>query len=448
MTVRFFGYCLFLLIIATVPAFGDEESVPVTREAVAEMAVRNNPSVAIEAGRYATRSEEVGVRRATYYPSITFNFQELYLNTPVLGIATPNLEGIAATVFSPTITQEIYDFGRRRNSVQASRLARRAQKWSLDEARLTVAWNAEIAFDRLAMLQHLLSAAKKNEEAAQLQLEQVSQRRTKGLAIRPDVTQSRVYLQNARLAVVQAENGIRKAQADLVYRTGGRKFIPYRAVEEGGMPPVSGTPEDLAKFALEHRPLIRALETTDERKKVEVHQSFDENLPTLSAFANGILIYGVPPSVSGAPAANGLFLPTYQTGVTLSVPIFLGFRIVHQTEALRNAYRTDLAVTRLARLRVERNVRKVWFDLSTQDKTLALDKVRLVNAKANRDLVLKSYRHGLSDSVALIGAQAEYVSAQETLIADRYKDRMIRDELFRQIGVLPNLRAPTGKSGD
>ena len=419
-------------------------NVPITRDRVYREALANHPSILIQAAQYRSRTEEIGIQRASYFPTLSFDLDQLLVNTPVLGLVTPGLEPVPITAFIPKLNQEITGFGRRRNAVRAARLALSSAKWRLEEARLDVVWNAGIAFERLAMSQHLYEAARENERAAKVHLEQVTRRLKKGLAIWPDVTKAEFYWQKSVLAVVQIRDELHKAQVDLGFAMGLKSFVPFMAEGKTVSTFFPGDPERLVQFALEHRPLIQAFEKNDRSQESLVKTTFDKHLPRLSAFATGFLLYGVPPSVSGAPATYGLFLPTYQMGISLSVPIFQGLKIVHETQSERAKYRSDLAETRLARIRVARNVRNVWFDLRTQEQTVRFDRARLGNARANRDLIEKKYDRGLADSVRLIEARAEFVSATENLIAARYRYRMISDELQRQIGLMPSFSPSFG----
>ena len=422
----------------SIPDGFEGPQIPVTRSQVTRKALANNPSIMIFASEFDSKNEEIGIKKATYYPQIALNLDELFLNTPVVGISLPNETGIPLTLFNPSLNQEISGFGKRRNEVLAARLAKRSARWSLQEARLNVVWDAEIAFDTLAMYQHLLNAAMKNEKAAKTHLTSEEKRLSKGLAILPDVTQAKVYFETASYTVITLSNDIRKAQEDLCYSMGKSQFAAFYAVEKGERENIPNDPDILTAYALEHRPLIKSLEKLDERRNALEKRAFDENLPTLSAFANGLFLYGVPPGISGAPPNSGLFLPTYQTGITLSVPIFTGMKILHETQSEKDKLRGERAKTRLARIRVIRNVRKAWFDLKTQEKKIALDESRLENARINRNMVEKSFQRGLVDSVTRIQSQAQYLSAQEGLIADRYRYKMIQDEEERQIGILPD----------
>ncbi len=418
--------------------FNDGATIPITRAQVARKALENNPSIVIYASEFDSKNEEIGIKRATYYPQISLELDELFVNTPVVGVSLPNETGIPFTLFNPSLNQEISGFGKRHNEVLAARLAKRSARWSLKEAQLNVVWDAEIAFDNLAMYQHLLKAALKNEKAARIHLSSEEKRLSRGLAILPDVTQARVYLETASYAVMTIRNDIRKAQTDLGYAMGSSTFSAFHAVEKGERNNIPRDPEALIAYALDHRPLIRSLEDLNERRSALIKRAYDENLPTLSAFANGLFVYGIPPSISGAPPNSGLFLPTYQTGITLSVPIFTGMKILHETQSEKDKLRGEKAKTRLARIRVIRNVRKAWFDLKTQNKKIILDESRLENARINKNMIEKSFKRGLVDSVTRIQAQAQYLSARESLIADRYRYKMIQDEEGRQIGLLPD----------
>nr|EDZ38797.1 MAG: Putative outer membrane efflux protein [Leptospirillum sp. Group II '5-way CG'] len=408
-----------------------------TRAEILQQALDNNPGIIVQTNRLAASTEEVGIRRATYYPQITLNLAQLYLNTPVLGISFPNEQPLAPEAILPTFTQELFEFGRRRNQVKAAVLKKEARRWMLQEARLGVLWKAAMAFDQLAMYQHLLQAAVESERAARKHLDRTRLRLEKGLAIFPDLTQAKVYWQKSRLQVVQIRNSLHKAQADLVYVTGHKKFRPFRAVESTRPELLPENPDVLVDSAMRQRPLLVSLRRKDREKNALVNREFDAHLPKLDLFANGLIVYGLPSAVTLAPQSSGLFFPGFQTGVVLSVPIFSGMSVVHRTEEARSVYRREVADTRLAEIRVARNVRKAWFDLETQKKKIDLDRTELENATINREMIQRSYDKGLVDSVTRIQAQAEYVTAHETLIADRFRLRMILDELEWQVGEWP-----------
>ena len=415
----------------------DSGEIPVTRAEIMQQALDNNPGIIVQTNRLAASTEEVRIRRATYYPQINLNLAQLYLNTPVLGISFPNEQPLAPEAILPTFTQELFEFGRRRNQVKAAVLKKEARRWMLQEARLAVLWKAAMAFDQLAFYQHLLQAAVESERAAKKHLDRTRLRLEKGLAIFPDLTQAKVYWQKSRLQVVQIRNSLHKAQADLVYVTGHTKFRPFRAVESTRPEMLPGNPDVLVDSAMRLRPLLISLRRKDREKNALVNREFDAHLPKLDLFANGLIVYGLPSTVTLAPPSSGLFFPGFQTGVVLSVPIFSGMSVVHRTEKARAVYRREVADTRLAEIRVARNVRKAWFDLETQKKKIDLDRTELENATINRQMIQRSYDKGLVDSVTRIQAQAEYVTAYETLIADRFRLRMILDELEWQVGEWP-----------
>ena len=444
-------FLIALLVLLPVPeSFGDpldSQGIPVTRGEILQEALDNNPGIIVQANRLSAAKEEVGIRRATYYPQISLNLAQLYLNTPVLGISFPNEQPLAPEAILPTFTQGIFEFGRRHNQVKAAVLKKKARRWMLEEARLAVVWKAAMSFDQLAMYQHLLQAADENERAARKHLERTRLRLEKGLAIFPDLTQAKVYWQKSRLQIVQIRNSLRKAQADLVYATGHKKFHPYLAVESTWAERLPRNPDALDESAMRQRPLLLSLRRKDREKKVLVDREFDEHLPKLDLFANGLIVYGLPSSVTLAPPSSGLFFPGFQTGIVLSVPIFSGMSVMHGTEKAKAVFHKEVADTRLAEIRVARNVRKAWFDLETQRKKIDLDQTEVENATVNRAMVQRSYDKGLVDSVTRIQAQAEFVMAHETLIADQFRLKMILDELDWQVGAWPSDFSGASKGG-
>ena len=90
--------------------------------------------------------------------------------------------------------------------------------------------------------------------------------------------------------------------------------------------------------------------------------------------------------------------------------------------------------TRLVRLRVIRNVRKIYDDLETQKEALSLDQARYDHARENLGLVERRFSRGLVDGVTAVDAETEVLTSRERLIADRFRLSMIEDELDREIG--------------
>ena len=411
-----------------------EEGVPIDRKTVVQAALSSHPLVSIAYARSRAQTEKVGVAQADYYPHLTLSLDQLFLNSAFVGGVFPDYQPIAPEMLNPTLTQEITAFGRRHFRVRAERFRLRSRKEELAEARLAVSFRANLAYDQLAMFEHLVRGARKNEEDAALHLRMAQERLARGFGVVTDVTMARLLLEKTRLERIRQENALEKARADLVYAMGRDTPVPYRT---DGSPRQGGPdwPVDaLTAYALRHRPLILAARARDRESENRVDEIRTRNYPHLSLFAPGFLLCGVPATISGAPPGSGLFLPTFQSGVALSVPIFVGGEILHDTERARMEAKKESEKTRLVRLRVIRNVRKLYDDLETQRETISLDQARYDHARENLRLVERRFSRGLVDGVTAVDAETEVLTSRERLIADRFRLSMIQDGLDREIG--------------
>ena len=414
-----------------------EEGVPVDRKTVVQAALASHPLVSIAYARSRAQTEKVGMALADYYPHLTLSLDQLFLNSAFVGGVFPDYQPIAPEMLNPTLTQDITTFGRRHYRIRAERFRLRSRKEELAEARLAVSFRANLAYDQLAMFEHLVRGARKNEEDAALHLRMAQERLARGFGVVTDVTMARLLLEKTRLARIRQENALEKARADLVYAMGREAPVPYRTDGSPRQPGPDWPVSELTAFALRHRPLILAARARDRESENRVDEVRTRNYPHLSLFAQGFLLWGVPPTISGAPPGSGglgLFLPTFQSGLALSVPIFVGGEILHDTERARMEAKKESEKTRLVRLRIIRNVRKLFDDLETQRETLALDQVRYDHAQENQRLVERRFARGLVDGVTAVDAETEVLTSRERLIADRFRLSMIQDGLDREIG--------------
>ena len=423
----------FAALLGSLPVWADPAPVEIDRETVVKTALASHPLVRMAVDRTRAQDEGVGAALADYYPHLTLSLDQLFLNTAFVGGVFPDYQPIAPELLNPTLTQEITDFGRRHYRVSAARNRLESRRQELAEARLSVVYRARVAYDQLAMFEHLVIAAKKGVEDATLHYRQAALRLSSGFGVVTDVTMARLLLEKTRLSEIRTENSLRKAQADLAYAMGQESGL-YRT--KAG-PPVASTHLPLSgamAYAMAHRPLLLAAQARDREAHNRVDEVRTRNYPHLSLFAQGYLLWGVPATISGAPAGTGLFLPTFQSGLALTLPIFVGGEIIHETERARMESRRESEKTRLVRIRIARNIRKLVLDMKTQEETLSLDERRFDNARTNLALVERRFARGLVDAVTALDAQTELISSRERLVADRYRLAMIQEALDRETG--------------
>ena len=414
-------------------AAADPAPVEIDRETVVKTALSSHPLVRMALDRSRAQDEGVGSALSDYYPHLTLSVDQLFLNTAFVGGVFPDYQPIAPELLNPTLTQEITDFGRRHYRVAAARERLESRRQELAEARLSVVYRARVAYDQLAMFEHLLRASKKNVEDAALHYRQAALRLEDGFGVVTDVTMARLLLEKTKLAEIRTENAWRKAQADLAYAMGQESGSYQTRKESLPEPSPVALPSAMA-YAMAHRPLLLAAQAQDRESRNHVDEVKTRNYPHVSLFAQGYLMWGVPATISGAPSGSGLFLPTFQSGVALTIPIFVGGEIHYDTEKARMEARRETEKTRLVRIRIARNVRKLVLDVKTQEETLRLDRRRYDHAKTNLGLVERRFSRGLLDGVTALDAETQLITSRERLVADRFRLLMIEDGLDREIG--------------
>ena len=231
-----------------------------------------------------------------------------------------------------------------------------------------------------------------------------------GTAAKSDVITAEAQLLNAQASLIAA--GVSRAQSEhaiavLMGRPPAGLSIPHGALATS----VPSIPVGLPSSLLERRPDVAAAEQTMRQANAEIGVEFAGYFPAVSL--SGLVGY------SGNPFATqlGVSNPVWSFGASLAQPLFNGGLTTAEVEAARQAYDADVAAYREAVLtaiqQVEDNLSGIRI-LSREVKTWAED-VRI--SRQATQITLNEYRAGTQAFTAVIVAEAQQLSVEESLLS-------------------------------
>jgi outer membrane protein len=228
-----------------------------------------------------------------------------------------------------------------------------------------------------------------------------------GTGVALDVTRSRSQLTGARAQLISARNERDRTRVDLA-RALGLPLVRLELVDSlETLPPASNTNEQgVLTAALRDRKDIQSLDLQAKASRQQAAAIRGERLPTVGVFGD-----------EGLSQRNGRsYLPTYDWGVQLSLPIFDGFRREGRVEEQVSAAR-DLDIrARDLRAQVEADVRSSLLNLRSSAEVVAAARERLSLAEQEVAQARERFQAGVSGNADVITASMTLNTARTQLV--------------------------------
>ena len=408
------------------------EAQPATRLTLAQaqqQAIQNNPQLTAAKYNAAAAYQTPLQYKAAYEPSVSGSFTSVGAdNGSRLAAGGLNNPVVYNRVGSGlTVGQMITDFGRTGNLVSMAKLQASAQDQVTETSRAQILLATARAYFAVLRAQAVMKVATQTVSARQLVADQVSALAESKLKSTLDVSFAMVNLSDAKLLLVQAQNDLKAAEADLATAMG----LPNESgfiLEEQPMPAaLPDRVDDLIRQAMQDRPELKGLR-------------LEESAAERFTRAEHALYY---PSIGVVGTAG--FVPTgYETvpgrygaiGMNVSIPIFNGGSFkARQTQAELKAKAAAENVNDLQN-RVTRDVRVAWLNATTAYDRMGLTQELLAQAKSALDLAQTRYDLGLGNIVELSTAELNLTSAQIADTSAHYEYQTQRIVLDYQTGAL------------
>lgn len=299
-----------------------------------------------------------------------------------------------------------------RANVERNKLGLSIAQLTYQSSVLTVVVNTETAYNNLVAARETLRIRQLSQTLAQQLFEENQARRTTGVMTDLDVLTAEVGVNNARLAVIQAEQGVRNAEDSLLalintddfnQRPGAVAFDDYK----GAAPAFDAS----YKLARDNSPDYLAQAKAIEQSEIDLSTAKSAKLPSLNL--NGSLGYNNTDNSYGNAISN---LPNqhgnnWSLGVVYAMPWGL--------KADNARYRSTLATlgsqkTRLAQLdqsltvQVRTAVRSVLTNLSTVSIAAKATELSVKQYEAQK----ARFDAGLSTSRLVLQAQDDLETAR------------------------------------
>jgi len=385
------------------------EARPVTLSEALEMARVNAPALEQRASQLEVAKYGEMTAWGQFLPDLSLSYQ--YNNSSSARL-DPTGQALTNTSYSAQLGAQLDLFrgGRRFSDLRGAKRGVDASAARLRETEYLTRESVKISWYNALANRELVRVERDRVQRQEDQLSFVEQQLELGRATRSDVLRSQVDLNNARVALLNAENGARTAQYALAEAVGVME--PLEPVTESPMEakPVSASREELLDLALTASPALTAVRAQAAADEAAVSSAKAAYLPTLA--------------LSGGWAwAKEEFPPrnrSWRVALSGSLPLFDGFnreRALYQARATLDQTRTTERAEELA-LRKELDQALGTIDAAAASIDLADQTVEL--SAEDLRVTQERYRLGLATILDLQSAQITLLEAEIDQIRRRF----------------------------
>jgi outer membrane protein len=373
------------------------------------MALQNHPQIQAAQHEAAYAGQQITITRSAYYPQITGDLTGTQGNDNSR-IGAGSLS--ASRLFDRfgqgvVVNQLITDSGRTPNLVASSRLTAQASQQDVQASRWDVLLRVNQAYYNVLRAQAEVKVAQATVSARQTLDDQVTELGKNNLRSQLDVSFADVQVSQAKLLLLQAQEDVQQAQAELGRALGSDQPATYSLADEPLPPSPPQVVDDLLTQATMNRPELASLRLSrDAADKFAIAEK-DLSRPTVTAVGVG----GFIPLVKQEGSTP---IPAEYEGLAanVSIPVFNG----HLFAARRNAAE-ERALESDQRLRDEqdrifRDVRVAWSGALTAYQRIDVTAQFLRQADLAIQLAQGRYDLQLASIVELTQAQLQVTQAQ------------------------------------
>jgi outer membrane protein TolC len=408
----------------------------VSMDEAVEVALRNSPALRQAAADVDEARTQTTSAVGSFLPDLSLDYGFSDAST---GRLDPTGQAIITTSFDAQLNGsiEILDGFRRFNQMESARKQVTAQRATFEQQRYDVMLDVKTAFLNAVAARERIQVEQDRVERQLDQLEFVRQQIRLGQATRADSLSSRVDLNNARLALINARNEARAAQFALAEAMGVRQRVA--PVEQAALEPdtLAYDRERLMAIAQRQAPRIRSARLSSDAAEAQVDTQKSGYFPSLQ--------------LSGGWAwQNAEFPPkdrSWSLSIRGSLPLFDGLQRETQVAAAEARAMAAEAQARTAELAVRSDVDDAYSQIQTALAGLEVAEESVELSRENLRVAQQRYRLGASTILDLEAAQIDLQQAELDVIERQFDYQVGLARLESLLGTDLDASGETGGGG-
>lgn len=395
-------------------------------EQCVKIALEHNPSIRLAEGGLESSESHLKLSQSSYMPQIS-------------GTASAARNG-GTFVFGPiaragyfdnfsagfTAQQMIFDFGKTISNVSASSDLVKVSRQNLRSTREDVILNTHISYFNYLAAERVQEVDSETVVQALDHLRQAKAFYKAGTVPQYDVVNAEVEVANARVNLIQARNNVKISRVQMENVLGVNLPAGLSLDDNLELTYVNISLEEAIEAALQNRPELLASRAQVLANKSLLTAAWTADLPDISANA-GYKWNGAEPSP---------LYPSWNIGLTLSVPIFEGFALDAGIDQARANLKSAEASNQIVMQTMYLDVQQQEYALQEARERIAAAKKLVEQATEALRLAVGRYNSGTGSAIEETDAQVTLANARISYIQSLYDYNVSYAKLQRAMGTI------------
>ncbi len=393
-----------------------------------QVGICNNPALNRDYMSVKAREANLGEVKSEYLPSIDASGSINKSTTKAKGFDKETDSPYSANIGLKWL---IYDFGARGATTDQMQAYLNSDSFTYSAALHDTVLAINQAYFDLLSNQEVLKSAQETMKSYQKSFEETSKRYKLGMVALSDKLLAQTTYKKSELAVIEAENVLKKSGATLATLLNLPTDTEFKLAlpkKDKDITQISTdmTVGEMMEEALKLRPELKSAENKELAAQYGVDIAKSGHYPSISATANA----GYNDNWSGQKA----YRETASAGLSMSVPLFSGFKTSYNVAKARYQYLAAQHTTEETQDSVTKEVFNAYHDYKTALSAYKVNKEVLESAKESERVSFKSYQAGKESILNLLTAQAELATARKGVATSFYDVLIAKANLYRAIG--------------
>jgi outer membrane protein TolC len=389
-----------------------------------KIALGNNPQ--INAAFHDILASDARVKQvwSNYFPQISWQTGYTRLRQLQLSDALgENLEFNYYLLGQISLQQMLYDFGVTQNQATIRKLDYEGYKKTFEATVNDVIYQTKSAYYNLLYACENRLVAQDSVDKYQIFYNQAKAYYKSGTNPKVDVTIAQTNLSNAKLKLIQAENSVNLAMAQLNNVMGVPYIERYDIKERLEFNPINLTFEKAIEIAQNSRPELKLAQIKVEGVNQTVKLTKKSYFPTVSFEAQ---------YQRGGKTWNSNY--GFNIGGYLTFPTVNAMLVRNEIKEAKYLYSKELANAKNTMNSIYLEIQTAYLKVEEKRNQLPVAVIQVKQAKENYELSFGRYRVGEGSPTELKDAENTYEEAQLTYYNSLYEYNCAKAELEKSIG--------------
>ncbi|MBP7149732.1 MAG: TolC family protein [Acidobacteria bacterium] len=397
---------------------------------IIDIALSNNPATRETWLRARAAREELGSRRAAYYPEADLQLNASRTSQSALGGRFEILQN----AYGPSLALRylLLDFGGRRADVEEARQLLFAADWTHNAVVQNVILDVYEAYYGYLNARALRAAAESSLGEARTNLDAAQARHDAGVATIADVLQARTALSRAELTFQQVDGQIQVLLGALATAMG---LPATTSLDVGELP--EGAPVEAADNAVDEL-IAEATAARPDLAAARARALADwQHLAAVRAARRPTIdVTGSASRTYFDPATEADYGDNWSVQLALRWPLFTGGRQAHDARRAQFEAEASSAVAQDFEQQVVLQVWTSYYNVKTAQRQVVTSRDLLASATQNHEVALGRYKEGVGTVLDLLTAQAALTGARAQEIQSRSTWLVSLAQLLHDTGML------------